>query len=58
MISEACVQVKSKTIKNCFVKAGFPYSHNETSDDDTVILDEEHWKSFTDWHIFRRMCEM
>ena len=45
MISEARAQVKSKTIKNCFVKAGFPDSHNETDVKDTVILDEEHGKS-------------
>ena len=38
----------SKKIKNCFVKAGFPDSHNEiyeTDNDGTVILDEEDWKS-------------
>lgn len=50
IISEAWAQVKSKTVKNCFVKAGFLDSHsendeNDDDDDDTVILDEEEWKS-------------
>ena len=45
MISDAWAQVKFKTIKNSLVKAGFPDWHNETEDYDTVILDEEHWKS-------------
>ena len=35
---------KVQKIKNCFVKAGFSYSHNEiyeTDDDDAMIIDEE-----------------
>ena len=45
MIFEAWAQVKSKTIKHCFIKVWFPDSHNETDDDDIVILNEEHRKS-------------
>ena len=54
MISPARNQVKSETIKICFIKGGFPDpkldecdSNNENdideSSDETVIMDEEDW---------------
>lgn len=54
MISLAWNQVKSKTIKNCFIKGGFsepkqdePNISDENdvdeSDDDTIIMDEDDW---------------
>ena len=54
MISVALNQVKSKTIKNCFIKGGFldtkfdKCDNNDENDidessDETVIMDEEDW---------------
>ena len=54
MISLAWRQVKSKTIKNCFIKGGFPEINQdkcgindendiEESDDETIIMDKEDW---------------
>lgn len=53
MISLAWNQVKSKTIKNCFIKGGFPDpkqderdisdENDDESDDETIIIDEEDW---------------